>query len=143
MIKPPHLLAALLIAAIQTAVAQQKPELPNLGIFAGTWRGVSSSGTNAEEIISAPEGGVMVSVGREFQDGKCVFYDLVVFAEKNGTVVLIPHPNGKRSQYVFPLIAFDGAAKRATFRDFDGALDDVPKVPSYSPVLLSLAAQCA
>jgi len=93
--------------------AQEKPAVAQPAFLAGSWRGSSSSGATAEEIISAPEGGVMLSAGREFQGGKCTFYDLVVFAEKDGAVLLIPHPNGRRRPHTFPFVKLDPAAKRA------------------------------
>jgi hypothetical protein len=89
----------------------------SLSFLTGLWRGTSSSGATAEELISTPDGGVMLSAGREFKDGKCVFYDLVVFASPKGVLTLIPHPGGKPSPDVFPLLAFDAAAKRATFQN--------------------------
>ncbi len=66
----------------------------------------------------------MLSAGREFQGGKCIFYDLVVFAAKDSGVSLIPHPNGRRSPRTFPLVKFEAAAKRATFENKE---HDFPK----------------
>lgn len=129
--KTTHRLALVLLPALVFAsqtFAQDKPGVAQLAFVAGSWRGTSSSGATAEEIISAPEGGVMLSAGREFQGGKCIFYDLVVFAEKDGAVVLIPHPNGKRSPRSFPLVKLDAAAKRATFENKE---HDFPKTFGY------------
>jgi Domain of unknown function (DUF6265) len=106
-----------LVALGSVALAQEKRTVADLAFLAGSWRGPSSSGATAEELISAPEGGVMVSAGREFQGGKCVFYDLVVMMEKDGGVVLIPHPNGKRSAHAFPLVKLEAAARRVTFEN--------------------------
>jgi hypothetical protein len=115
-------------AAVPAAWAQEKTSVAQLAFLTGTWRGPSSSGTTAEEIISAPEGGVMLSAGREFRGAKCVFFDLVVFAEKDGVVNLIPHPNGKRSADIFPLVKLEAAAHRATF---ENKAHDFPKVFLY------------
>lgn len=123
------LVTALVFATV--GPAQEKSGVAQLAFLAGSWRGTSSSGATAEELISKPEGGVMVSAGREFKDGKCVFYDLVVFAEKDGAVILIPHPNGRRSPRSFPLTALDAAAKRATFENRE---HDFPKTFVYELV---------
>jgi len=122
-------LAALATFLLATALfAQEKTAVAQLGFFSGSWRGTSSSGAAAEELISAPEGGVIVSAGREFQNGKCTFYDLVVFAEKDGAVILIPHPNGKRSADVFPLVKLEAGAKRALF---ENPQHDFPRTFTY------------
>ena len=122
-------LAALVLAAV--VPAQEKGGVAQLAFLAGAWRGTSTSGATAEEIISKPEGGVMLSTGREFQGGKCVFYDLVVFTEKDGAVILIPHPNGRRSPRTFPLVTLDSAAKRVTFENKE---HDFPKTFVYELV---------
>ena len=124
---------ALFVAAalVSIAAAQEKFSVAQLAFITGSWRGTSSSGTTAEELTSTPEGGVLVSAGREFKGGKCVFYDLVVFTEKDGAVTLIPHPNGKRSADVFPLVTLDASAKRATF---ENKAHDFPKSFTYELV---------
>lgn len=126
-------LLVLILALIASAAApaQEKQSVAQLAFLAGTWRGTSSSGATAEEVFSTAEGGVMLSAGREFQGGKCVFYDLVVFAEKDGAVSLLPHPNGRRSPRMFPLVTFDAAARRATFENPE---HDFPKAFTYEIV---------
>ena len=123
---PFFLLVGLACAAVATA--QEKSTVAQLAFLAGSWRGTSGSGATAEELISTPEGGVMLSAGREFQGGKCVFFDLVTFTEKDGAVVLTPHPNGRRSQHAFPLVKFEAAAKRVTFENKE---HDFPKTFVY------------
>jgi Domain of unknown function (DUF6265) len=108
------------VALTAVAAAQNKSGVAQLAFLAGSWRGASSSGATAEELISTPEGGVIVAAGREFK----VFYDLVVITERAGAVSLIPHPNGKPSPRAFPLVQFDAAAKRATFENKE---HDFPK----------------
>ncbi len=125
----PIALAALALAPF--ALAQEKSTVASLAFLAGTWRGSSSSGATAEEIFSAPEGGVLLSVGREFKGGKCVFFDLVTFTEKDGVVQLIPHPNGRRSPRAFPLVQLEAAANRATFENKE---HDFPKKFVYELV---------
>jgi len=128
------LLALLILATVVIAAEAPTPgktTIAQLAFLTGKWRGPSSSGVIAEELISAPEGGVMLSAGREFQSGKCIFFDLVVFTENEGAVTLIPHPNGKRSPYTFPLASLDLAAKRVVFENAD---HDFPKKFLYELV---------
>jgi hypothetical protein len=44
---------------------------------------------------------VLLSTGREFKGGKCIFYDLVVITEQDGAVVLIPHPTANAARTCF------------------------------------------
>ena len=125
------LLAALSLAAATAFCAQEKLSVASLAFLTGSWRGTSSSGATAEELISTAKGGVMLCAGREFQGGKCIFYDLVVFAEQAGAVLLIPNPNGKRSADTFPLVAFDAPGQRATFENLQ---HDFPKKFVYELV---------
>ncbi len=99
-----------------------------LAFLAGTWRGTTSTGLAAEEVISEPRGGVILAAGREFRSGRCVFFDLVVIAERDDAVVLLPHPNGKRSPHAFPLVAFDVAGRRA---EFANPTNDFPQTFVY------------
>lgn len=121
----------LLVTFAIAADAPGKNSVAQLAFLTGHWRGTSSTGAIAEELISSPEGGVMLSTGREFQGGKCIFFDLVAFTEKDGAVTLIPHPNGKRSPHTFPLASLDVAAKRAAFENKE---HDFPKTFVYELV---------
>lgn len=127
----PALLVSITLALAAATLAQEKSSVTQLAFLTGHWRGTSTSGATAEEIISAPEGGVMLSAGREFQGGKCIFFDLVAFTEKDGAVQLIPHPNGRRSPRTFPLVQLDAQAKRATFENKE---HDFPKTFVYELV---------
>lgn len=119
------------LGACGLASAQERATVAQLAFLAGSWRGASSSGTEAEENIPPPEGGVMLSAAREFKGGKCVFFDLVAWVEKDGGVQLIPHPMGRRSARVFPLVTLDAAAKRAVFENKE---HDFPKSFTYEIV---------
>ena len=117
----PVALAVLALAANTTAT--KSDPVAQLAFLTGHWRGTAADGHAAEEIISTPEGGVLLCTGREFERGKCVFFDLVVFVEKAGVLTLIPHPNGKLSPHTFPATS-DATAKRAVF---ENAAHDFPK----------------
>ncbi len=114
-------------------LAGAEPESPShtvadLAFLAGTWRGEASTGLEAEELISEPRGGVLLATAREFAEGRCVFFDLVVFVDRDQGVVLLPHPNGQRSPHAFPLVAFDAAARRVEFHNAD---NDFPQTFVY------------
>lgn len=121
-------LATLAFAAAPAAPAPAKASLAQLAWLTGLWRGTSSSGVTAEELISSAEGGVMLSAGREFKNGRCIFFDLVALIEKDGALTLVPHPNGKRSPHTFPLVTFDVSAKRAVFAN---PAHDFPQTFTY------------
>lgn len=115
---------ALLCALVLPVFAADPPKIDSLAFLAGNWRGTNSEGGVADEIYSAPEGGMIVGVGREFDKGRCVFYDLEVFAETKDGIVLTPHPNGKKSPRSFPLVAAESTASKAVFENKE---HDFPK----------------
>lgn len=123
---------ALFLATAAVLSAQEKARVADLAFLAGHWRGPSSTaGVTAEEFISPPEGGVMVSSAREFRGDRCIFYDFMAFVEKDGGVQVIPHPMGRRSPRVFPLVKLDAAAKRVIFENKE---HDFPKSFTYEIV---------
>lgn len=89
--------------------------IDDLDWLAGHWRGTVSEGTALESHYTTPEGGLVVGSSKEFKDGRCVSFDVEVFGEKDGQLLLMPHPNGQRSKHAFPLAALDKAARKATF----------------------------
>ncbi len=106
------------------AAAQDKLTIATVSFLTGHWRGMTTDGREAEEIYSSSEGGVLVGASREFSKGKCVFYDLEVFSEKDGTIVLTPHPAGRKSPHSFPLLATETRNNRAVFENTE---HDFPK----------------
>lgn len=118
-------LAAVVLAESTGATG---PRVADLAFLTGTWRGEASTGLAAEELISAPRGGVMLAAAREFRDGRCVFYDLVVFAEREGWVELRPYPMGRPSPHVFPLVALDAGQRRV---EFHNPANDFPQTFIY------------
>lgn len=118
-------------AAEATPAALAPPSLTQLSFLTGLWRGTSGNGVTAEELISTPEGGVMLSAGREFKNGRCIFFDLVVFTEKDGAIALIPHPNGKRSPRTFPLVTLDGSGTTTPRAVFENREHDFPQTFTY------------
>jgi hypothetical protein len=64
-----------------------KATLNDIAWIAGHWTGTGMGGVS-EEMWMPPAGGVMLGSFRQLQDGKVVFYELLTFAEREGTVVL-------------------------------------------------------
>lgn len=116
---------ALLTAALLPVVASAQPKIESLAFLAGQWRGTNQEGRVADEIYAAPEGGLIVGFGREFDaTGKCVFYDLEVFAETPTGLVFQPHPMGRPARVDFPLVAAESGPNKAVFAN---EKNDFPK----------------
>ncbi len=101
----PSGVAALLIAALFTAPtpthaqAQQTPNtlkldagaarppatLADVGLLVGHWEGEFLGGT-AEELWLPAQGGTMLGVFRLHENGKAVFYELMILAEEQASV---------------------------------------------------------
>ena len=96
------------------ALAQAK--IDSLLFLAGQWRGTTNEGLAADEIYSTAEGGMIIGLGREFDPtGKCVFYDLEVFAETPGGIVFRASPMGKSAPLEFPLVVAESGPAKAVF----------------------------
>lgn len=101
------------VALVSSLAAQ--PKIDSLAFLAGQWRGTNNEGQPADEIY-ALEGGLIVGFGREFDKaGKCVFYDLEVFAETPTGLVFKPHPMGKPAGFDFPLVVAESGPNKAVF----------------------------
>jgi hypothetical protein len=99
------------------AVAGPGAKLADLGWLAGHWRGTLKNGATFETHYTGPEGGLIASVSKEVKKGRAVSFELEIFSEKDGNLIYQPHPNGKKSEHAFPLLAYDAAAKRAVFEN--------------------------
>ena len=86
----------------------------------GAWRG-DFEGTPFEAIYSGPDGGAIISISKEYHEGKRCFYEFEKFLIERDTVVMTPYPNGEKSDS-FPLLNYDMNLKAAIFenkeRDF-------------------------
>lgn len=111
-----------LLAGIGPLFTQGQTAAPvrigDLAWLAGSWAGeVRGAGatTRFEAHYTSPQGGVILSASKAFKaDGQLSWFEFERFEEREGTLVVIPHPNGKAS-VPFTLVEHDPAAKRAVF----------------------------
>ena len=108
-------LPRLLLLFLATAASALAAPIDDLDWLAGLWRGTSTDGTTIESFYSSTEGGAVIGSSKEFKNGRCVFFDLELFRETDGKLLLSPHPNGQRSKDSFPLDALDQPGRKATF----------------------------
>jgi hypothetical protein len=85
-------------------------QLMALGWLAGTWRNDA-----CEAHYSSPDGGLILSHTKFFQDGKLASFELERFEVRGNQVVEVPAPNGVPSPVVFTLTALVG--QRAVFEN--------------------------
>jgi len=91
--------------------------LADLGWLAGTWQGTMKNGATFETHYTDATAGTILSVSKEHRNGRTLGFELELFYEKDGRVIYQPHPNGKRSEHAFPLLAFNATAKKVTFEN--------------------------
>jgi hypothetical protein len=112
---------ALALLAVARLWGQETPapaaKVTDLGWLAGHWRGTLKNGATFETFYTDPSGGTVLSVSKEHRQGRTLTFELEVFFEQDGRLIYLPHPNGKRSEHAFPLLAFDAAARRAVFEN--------------------------
>jgi hypothetical protein len=89
----------------------------DLGWLAGHWQGTLRNGAVFETHYTDATAGTILSVSKEHRNGRTLGFELELFYEKDGRVIYQPHPNGKRSEHAFPLLAYDAAARRVTFEN--------------------------
>lgn len=98
-------------------------QLAALAWLAGTWR----SDTYTAH-YSGPEGGVILSYSKQYEDGRLVFFEQERFEVRDGHVVEAPSPKGVPSPVVFTLTALDPAGHAAVF---ENPTHDFPTRLSY------------
>lgn len=106
------------MVAVATAVAQEPPaRVADLAWLAGHWRGTLANGATFETHYTDAAGGTIVSASKEHRGDRTLGFELELFFEKGGRVFYQPHPNGKRSEHVFPLLSLEPGARRAVFEN--------------------------
>jgi hypothetical protein len=112
-------LGLLVFSSLATAAESTTPaaRIADLAWLAGHWQGQLANGATFEAHYTDAGGGTILSVSKEHRDGRTLSYELELFHEKEGRLLYLPHPNGKRSEHAFPLIAYDAIAKRAVFEN--------------------------
>jgi hypothetical protein len=86
----PVLLTCLLggaAAAQESSPPAAKASLSDFEWIVGHWSGTGLGGTS-EEMWMPPAGGAILGSFRQLKDGAVVFYELLTFLERSGTVVL-------------------------------------------------------
>ncbi len=119
-------LAAGLVCAFQVASAQPAATLDDLAFIAGHWRGELEGGL-IEEIWTAPSGDNMMGSFRMVDEGRGVFYELMLIEmTEAGPVLRLKHFSPglvgweeKAEVNSYPLIELEGRA--AIFERADGA----------------------
>ena len=106
-------------SSLATASESTAPsaKIADLAWLAGHWQGSLKNGATFEAHYTDASGGTILSVSKEHRDGRTLAFELELFFEKEGRLTYLPHPNGKRSEHAFPLVAYDAAARRATFEN--------------------------
>lgn len=110
-------LCAALAAGIATAQETPPPRVADLAWLAGDWRGTLANGATFDAHYSDGAGGTIVSVSKEHRGDRTLAFELEVFFEKGGRLFYQPHPNGRKSDHVFPLLELDRNGRRAVFEN--------------------------
>jgi hypothetical protein len=98
-------------------------QLAALAWLAGTWR----SDTYTAH-YSSPEGGLILSYSKQYENGRLVFFEQERFEVRGGRVVEAPSPKGVPSPVVFTLTTLDLARHEAVF---ENPTHDFPTRLSY------------
>lgn len=118
---PARLAAVLLLWSLGPASGAAQPapnpRVADLAWLAGHWQGTLANGATFEAHYTDATGNTIVSVSKEHHAGRTLGFELELFFEKGGKVFYQPHPNGKKSEHVFPLLSYEPQAKRATFEN--------------------------
>lgn len=107
----------ILILLVLSATLCPAASVADLAWLAGHWHGTLANGATFETHYTGPDGGMIASVSKEVKKGRVVAFELEIFFEKDGRLIYQPHPNGKKSEHAFPLLHYDGTARRAVFEN--------------------------
>lgn len=72
---------------LEEGKASEKATIQDMKRLSGTWRGTGLGGT-VEEIYSEAQDGIMMGSFRFLENGKTVFYELILVQEENGTLAV-------------------------------------------------------
>ena len=84
--------------------------------FEGKWEGLFG-GNQFEATYSSPEGGAILSMNKEFIEGKPCYVEFERFGYDDSGVFLIPYPGGKPKDFKFRLVGFDPNINKASFQN--------------------------
>lgn len=108
---------ALLMLFTQTGAAtlESGEILSEMTWLAGNWSG-TFDGKPFEASYTSPNGGVIMSVSKEFGDKEPCFFEFEKFEIIDDTLNMTPYPSGNKSDN-FPLIDYNKELKRAIFEN--------------------------
>lgn len=115
----------MLSGATQGARDGATHEIERLGFLSGCWEGAAGEGRIEERYT--PAANVILGTTRYLRGGVVTGFEFTLIEERDGEVVLMPHPDGIRSEHGFRLQA---GAERAVFVAPE---HDFPKRISYDP----------
>lgn len=115
-----------LTGATQGGQVRAPHEVERLGFMTGCWEGAAGEGRIEERYT--PSANVVLGTTRYLQDGVVTAFEFTLIEERDGAVVLTPHPDGIRSEHGFRL---QPGGDRAVFAAPE---HDFPKRISYAPV---------
>lgn len=107
------------ILSVNICIAEDnmKPDISTLDWLAGDWEG-DFEGNPFECHYTSPDGGAILSVSKEFHEGKPCFIEFEKFIQTDSSIILTPYPGGKQS-VEFALIEYDPSIKRAKFVNYE------------------------
>lgn len=121
-----RLLPLLLLTLLSPLRAEDPPRVADLSFLSGSWAGEltmhragqpTGPAQRYEAVYSSADGGVLLSSNKAYDaSGAVEFFELELFREREGQVVLLPHPGG-RAAASFALTGLDRAARRAVFEN--------------------------
>jgi hypothetical protein len=114
-----------LTGATQGAQVGAPVKIEELGFMTGCWEGAAGEGRIEERYT--PAANVILGTTRYLRDGVVTGFEFTLIEERDGAVVLTPHPDGVRSEHGFRLQPDDDRAV------FAAPEHDFPKRISYAP----------
>jgi len=121
----------------RTGVAEDL--IASLSWLAGDWEG-DFEGAPFACHYTTPQGGVILSISKEFQQDKSCFYEFEKFETIDDEIVMIPYPAGNVS-VPFTLIDYDPKIKKAAFEnnehDFPTSLTYELTAPDILTILVA------
>lgn len=79
----------------------------------GKWTGLFG-GNRFEATYSSPDGGAMLSMNKEFHDGRLSSIEFERFGCDDTGTFLLPYPGGKPKEFKFCAAGYDTDVKRAS-----------------------------
>ena len=113
--------------------------IDDLAWLAGDWRG-DFEGNPFECHYTTPQGGVILSVSKEFQGENRCFAEFEKFEAKDSGLILTPYPGGRQS-VPFILVDYNPDFKKAKFenKEHDFPTDITYEITEPDKMLITVA----